>query len=35
MDVIRHSVLITHEAEAEEITPEQIVQRVIDNVEVP
>ena len=35
MDVMRHRVLITYEAEAEEITPEHIVQRVIDNVEVP
>ena len=35
MDVLRHRVLITYEAEAEEITPEQIVQRVFDGVEVP
>ena len=35
MDVLRHRVLVTYEAEAEEITPEQIVQRVFDGVEVP
>ncbi|MGD8729111.1 MAG: MoxR family ATPase [Gemmatimonadota bacterium] len=35
MDVIRHRVLVTYEAEAEEVTPEDIVQRVLDRVEVP
>ena len=35
IDVLRHRVVVTYEAEAEEITPEQIVQRVFDEVEVP
>ncbi|MEK6635702.1 MAG: MoxR family ATPase [Planctomycetota bacterium] len=35
MDVLRHRVIITYEAEAEEITPEDIVQKIFDNVEVP
>ncbi|MEM7414630.1 MAG: MoxR family ATPase [Gemmatimonadota bacterium] len=35
MDVLRHRVLITYEAEAEEVTPEEIVQRILDRVEVP
>lgn len=35
MDVLRHRVIITYEAEAENITPEDIVQKVFDKVEVP
>ncbi|MBD3392732.1 MAG: AAA domain-containing protein [Chitinivibrionales bacterium] len=35
MDVLRHRVIVTYEAEAENITPEHIVQKVFDNVEVP
>lgn len=35
MDVLRHRVLVTYEAEAEEVTPEEIVQRILDRVEVP
>jgi MoxR-like ATPase len=35
MDVLRHRVTLTYEAEAEELTPEQVVQRVFDRVEVP
>ncbi len=35
MDVLRHRVIATYEAEAENITPENIVQRVFDSVEVP
>jgi MoxR-like ATPase len=35
MDVLRHRVILTYEAEAEELTPEQVVQRVFDRVEVP
>ena len=33
--VLRHRVLLTYEAEAEEITAEDIVQRVFEVVEVP
>ncbi|MEP9411838.1 MAG: MoxR family ATPase [Candidatus Brocadia sp.] len=35
MDVLRHRVIITYEAEAEEISPENIVQKIFDTVEVP
>ncbi|MBD3267007.1 AAA domain-containing protein [bacterium] len=35
MDVLRHRVILTYEAEAEEKTPEQIIQTVFDQVEVP
>ncbi len=35
MDVLRHRVLVTYEAEAEEVTPEEVVRRILDSVEVP
>jgi len=35
MDVLRHRVIITYEAEAEEKSSEDIVQQILDNVEVP
>ncbi len=35
MDVMRHRVAVTYEAEAEEVTSEEIVQRILDTVEVP
>ncbi|NOZ21034.1 MAG: MoxR family ATPase [Planctomycetes bacterium] len=35
MDVLRHRVLISYEAEAEDLTSEDIVQKIFDNVEVP
>jgi len=35
MDVLRHRVTLTYEAEAEELTSEQVVQRVFDKIEVP
>ena len=34
-DVLRHRVTITYEAEAEDLTPEKIIQRVFERVEVP
>jgi len=34
-DVLRHRVILTYEAEAEEVTPEDVVRRVFDAVEVP
>jgi len=34
-DVLRHRISLTYEAEAEELTPESIIQRVFDRVEVP
>jgi MoxR-like ATPase len=35
VDVLRHRIAITYEAEAEEVTSEDIIQRVLDTVEVP
>ncbi|MFK7991781.1 MAG: AAA family ATPase [Sandaracinaceae bacterium] len=34
-DVLRHRIILTYEAEAEEITSEHIVRRIFDTVEVP
>jgi MoxR-like ATPase len=34
-DVLRHRVVVTYEAEAEDITPEVILQRVFDHLRVP
>ncbi len=34
-DVLRHRVLLTYEAEAEDVTPESIIQRILDTIEVP
>ena len=34
-DVLRHRIVVTYEAEAEEITSEEIVRRIFDAVEVP
>jgi len=34
-DVLRHRIIVTYEAEAEEITSEDIVRRIFDTVEVP
>ena len=34
-DVLRHRVVLTYEAEAEDLTPDDIVRRVLDAVEVP
>ena len=35
LDVMRHRLIVTYEAEAEEITPEMVTGRVLDNVAVP
>ena len=35
MDVLRHRVIVTYEAEAEEKTSEDIVKRIFEEVEVP
>ena len=35
MDVLRHRVILSYEAEAEEMTSEQVVQKIFDHVEVP
>ena len=34
-DILRHRVVVSYEAEAEEITSTDIVQRVLDQIEVP
>ena len=34
-DVLRHRILLTYEAEAEEVSSDDIVQRIFDHVEVP
>ena len=35
MDVLRHRIIVTYEAEAENISSEDIVQKIFDKVEVP
>jgi len=35
MDVLRHRVIVTYEAEAQDLTSDQIVQRILDHVRVP
>lgn len=35
MDVLRHRIIITYEAEAEDITSEDVIQKIFDEVEVP
>lgn len=35
LDVLRHRVIVTYEAEAEEITAEDIVRKVLNHIEVP
>jgi MoxR-like ATPase len=34
-DVLRHRVIITYEAEAEDLTPDDIIDRVLQGVAVP
>ena len=35
LDVLRHRVIVTYEAEAEEVTSEEIARRVLERIEVP
>lgn len=35
MDVLRHRVIVTYEAEAEEMTSEKVLEQVFDQIEVP
>ena len=35
MDVLRHRVILNYEAEAEDLTTEDIIQKILDQVEVP
>ena len=34
-DVLRHRVIVSYEAEAQDITPDEIVNRILDRVAVP
>ena len=34
-DVLRHRIILTYEAEAEDVTTEEIIRRVLDTIEVP
>jgi MoxR-like ATPase len=34
-EVLRHRILLTYEAEAENITPEEIITKILDKVKVP
>ena len=34
-DVMRHRIILSYEAEAEDVTTEQIIQKVLDTIEVP
>jgi len=34
-DVLRHRVLLTYEAEAENVTSDQVISRILERVEVP
>ncbi len=35
MDCLRHRVLLTYEAEAEELTPEDVIGKILDGIKVP
>ncbi|MFH1529347.1 MAG: AAA family ATPase [Pseudomonadota bacterium] len=35
MEVLRHRVVLTYEAEAEELAPESVIRQILDEVEVP
>jgi len=35
MDVLRHRIIVTYEAEAEELSSEDVVRKVLNKIEVP
>jgi MoxR-like ATPase len=35
LDVLRHRIAVTYEAEAEEVTPESVVREILNHIEVP
>jgi MoxR-like ATPase len=35
LDVLRHRVLLTYEAEAEQVTPDQVVREILGTVKTP
>ncbi|HIN28571.1 TPA: ATPase, partial [Candidatus Poribacteria bacterium] len=34
-DVLRHRIIVSYEAEAEEISSEEIIQKIFESVEIP
>lgn len=34
-DILRHRIILTYEAEAEEVTTDEVIKKIFDNVEVP
>jgi MoxR-like ATPase len=34
-DVLRHRIIVSYEAEAEEVTSEQVIERIFANLPVP
>ncbi len=35
LDVLRHRVILTYQAEAEEVTPERVIEEILETIEVP
>jgi MoxR-like ATPase len=35
MDILRHRVILSYEAEAEDVTPEDVLKKIFDTIEVP
>ncbi|HHX15962.1 MAG TPA: ATPase, partial [Fibrobacter sp.] len=35
MEVMRHRLILSYEAEAEEVSPEIVIQKILDSVDVP
>ena len=35
LDVLRHRIITTFEARAQEVMPEQIIQRILDSLDIP
>jgi MoxR-like ATPase len=35
MDVLRHRIIVTYEAEAEDVTAEEVVRKILNKIEVP
>jgi len=34
-DVLRHRIILTYEAESEEITSDNIIQKILEQIEIP
>jgi len=34
-DILRHRIILTYEAEAEEITTDDVIKKIFDTIEVP